>query len=54
MAVKVKKGNLEIKDKNVVAFYTAEVAKFGNSAKLNCKKEFLGKKAVVIILGDSK
>ncbi len=34
---------------NVKYYFEKEVTKFGNSAKIDCPKQYLGKKAVVVI-----
>lgn len=34
---------------NVVLYYEKEVTKFGNSAKIDCPKKFIGRKAIVVI-----
>lgn len=49
MDIQIKKGksNIEI---DVDDFYTEEVTKFGNSAKINCKKKYIGKKVMVLVL----
>ena len=49
--MKIKKGSLEIKEK-VLGFYTADVVKSGNSARINCQKKYLGKKVLVVVLDE--
>ena len=49
--MEISKNNLKIKEK-VLGYYTAEVVKSGNSARINCQKKFLGKKVVVIVLDE--
>lgn len=34
---------------NVALYYEKEVTKFGNSAKIDCPKKFIGRKAIVVI-----
>lgn len=43
MGIKIRKNELILKDKNIVGFYKANITKFGNGAKIGCKKEFLEK-----------
>ncbi len=53
MAISIKNGDkLELSDNRVVGFYMAKITKFGNGAKIDCKKEFLDKKykAYVVIV----
>lgn len=50
--LEIKKGKLAIKDKKVVDFYTADVTKSGNSARINCQKKYLGKKVLVVVLDE--
>lgn len=49
--IKIKKGDLEIKEK-VLQVYERTVTKFGNSAKIDSQKKFIGKRAYVIIIED--
>ena len=51
--MKIKRGNLEIKEK-VLGFYTADVTKSGNSARINCQKKYLGKKVIVVVLDEGE
>lgn len=41
------KSKLVLED--VKVYFEKEVTKFGNSAKIDCPKKFIGKKAVVVI-----
>lgn len=34
---------------NVKLYFEKKITKFGNSAKIDCPKKFIGKKAVVVI-----
>lgn len=43
-----KKQQLELKD-DIETIFEKPVTKFGNGAKLDCPKQYLGKKAYVII-----
>lgn len=49
--VKVQKGDLHIKEK-VEVIYERQVTPFGNSAKIDSQKKFIGKRAYVIIVKD--
>ena len=37
---------------NIIGFYVRTVTKLGNSAKVDCPKEHLGKNAYLVILDD--
>ena len=39
----------EIKVTGIVGFFEKEVTKFGTGAKIDCPKEYLGKKSYVLI-----
>ena len=49
--VQVKKGDLTIKDK-VEVIYERRITPFGNSAKLDAQKKYIGRRAYVIVLKD--
>jgi len=38
----------------VKLYFEKEVTKFGNSAKIDCPKKFIGRKAIVVIEDDSE
>ena len=38
---------------NVKLYYEKEVTKFGNSAKIDCPKKYIGRKAIVVIKDES-
>jgi len=42
----------EITLKNIVGFVVKKVTKFGSGAKVDCPKEYLGKKVCLVILED--
>lgn len=46
--VEVHKGKLNLKD-DLEAVYEKTVTKFGSGAKIDCPKEFLGKKVYVLV-----
>ena len=35
---------------NIIGYFTRTVTKFGNSAKIDCPKEYLGRKVIVVVL----
>jgi len=47
--VRVEKGKLVLRD-NVLEFYEKRVTPYGNGAKVDSQKKFIGKRAYVIIL----
>lgn len=47
--IQVRKGDLAIKEK-VECIYERTITKFGNSAKLDAPKKFIGRRAYVIIV----
>ena len=47
--VEIKRGNLILKD-NILGFIENEVKSHGTSARVNCPKRFIGKRAYVIII----
>jgi putative transposon-encoded protein len=46
--LKLEKGKLELKDEFEMIF-EKEITKFGNGAKIDAPKEFLGRKVYVVI-----
>jgi len=49
--VQVKKGDLTIKEK-VEVIYERTITPFGNSAKVDAQKKYIGRRAYVIVLKD--
>ncbi|MFH0752228.1 MAG: DUF2080 family transposase-associated protein [archaeon] len=49
--VQVIKGDLTIKEK-VEVIYERKITPFGNSAKLDAQKKYIGRRAYVIVLKD--
>lgn len=47
--IEINKGNLVIKDK-VEGFFKKIVTKYGNGAKVDCPKKYLGKEAYLVIV----
>lgn len=39
----------EIKVKNITGYFKREVTKFGTGAKIDCPKEYLGEKVIVLV-----
>ena len=48
--IELKKETLTLTDKNILGFIEKEVTPVGNSAKVDCPKRFIGKRAYVIIV----
>jgi len=40
----------ELRVTNITGFYEKTVTPFGNGAKIDCQKEYIGKRAYVVIL----
>lgn len=40
----------ELKLRNIGAYFEKKVTKFGTGAKIDCPKEYLGKKVIVVVL----
>jgi len=49
--IEVKSGDLNIKEK-VEVVYERRITPFGNSAKLDAPKKYIGKRAYVIVIND--
>ncbi|KXA89752.1 transposase [candidate division MSBL1 archaeon SCGC-AAA259M10] len=53
-------GEIRLTDEKVIltedveTFYEKEVTPFGNSAKIGCPKEYIGRKALVIVLKEDE
>jgi putative transposon-encoded protein len=47
--IEINKGKLVLKDE-VIGFFLKEVTPFGTSAKVDCPKKFIGKKAYLVIV----
>lgn len=48
MEIKVDR-HIRLADKNVEVFFEKNVTAFGTGAKIDCPKEYIGKKAYVVI-----
>jgi len=46
----IKENELVIKDGKVLTIYEKEVTKYGNGAKIDAQKKYLGKRAYVVIV----
>ena len=46
----IKENELLIKDGKVLVIYEKKVSKYGNGAKIDAQKKYLGKRAYVIIM----
>ena len=51
--VKLNKGNFTMEDE-VIGFLEKRVTKFGTGAKIDCPKEYLGKRVYVLVLKDEQ
>ncbi|MEW5936519.1 MAG: DUF2080 family transposase-associated protein [Candidatus Thermoplasmatota archaeon] len=49
--IEIKKGEFVLRE-NVEAVYEKVVTKFGNSAKVDAQKKYIGRRAYVIIVKD--
>lgn len=45
----MKKIKTKLVIENVKLYYEKHVTKFGNSAKIDCPKKYIGKKAIIVI-----
>ena len=50
--IQVRKGDLELKDNTIEVIYEKTITKFGNGAKIDSPKEYLGKKVYVLVRKD--
>ena len=42
----------ELTVKNIIGFFEKEVTSFGNGAKVDCPKKYIGRRAYVVLLRD--
>lgn len=47
--IEIKKENLVLKEK-VLGFFERRITPFGNSAKVDCPKKYIGKRAYLVIM----
>jgi len=43
------KGRLMLQEDEVLGFIEKRVTRFGNSAKVDCPKEYIGKRAYIVV-----
>jgi putative transposon-encoded protein len=46
------KGRLVLLEDEVLGFIEKRVTRFGNSAKVDCPKEYIGKRAYIVVCKD--
>jgi putative transposon-encoded protein len=51
--IKLKKGNFTLEDE-VIGFLEKRVTKFGTGAKIDCPKEYLGKRVYILVCKDDQ
>jgi len=51
--IELKKGNFTLEDE-VIGFLEKRVTKFGTGAKIDCPKEYLGKRVYVLVCKDDQ
>ena len=47
--IELKKESLTLEEKGILGFLEKEVTPFGNSAKVDCPRKYIGKRAYLII-----
>lgn len=47
--IKLQKGELNLREDQILGFIEKTVTPFGNSAKVDCPKQYIGKRAYLII-----
>ena len=47
--IKMKGGDLELRDDSIEVIYEKTITNFGNGAKIDAPKEYLGRKVYVLI-----
>ena len=52
LSISMKRSKTKLILEDIKLYYEKTVTKFGNSAKIDCPKRFIGKKAIVIIKDD--
>lgn len=50
--ITVNKGRLVLQEDEVLGFIEKRVTRFGNSAKVDCPKEYIGKRAYIVVCKD--
>lgn len=51
--IKLQRGKIDLTDE-VIGFFERHVTRFGNGAKVDCPKEFLGKRVYLVVCQDEK
>ena len=51
--IKLQRGRIDLTDE-VIGFFERRVTRFGNGAKVDCPKEFLGKRVYLVVCQDEK
>ena len=46
--IKLQRGRIDLTDE-VIGFFERRVTRFGNGAKVDCPKEFLGKRVYLVV-----
>ena len=49
--IKLAKGKIELKD-NYELIFEKSITKFGNGAKIDAPKDYLGKKVIILVCND--
>lgn len=47
--ITLNKGRLVLQEDEVLGFIEKRVTRFGNSAKVDCPKEYIGKRAYIVV-----
>jgi len=47
--IKLEKGQLTLQEDQILGFMERTVTPFGNSAKVDCPKQYIGKRAYLVI-----
>jgi len=50
--ITLNKGRLMLQEDEVLGFIEKRVTRFGNSAKVDCPKEYIGKRAYIVVCKD--
>jgi putative transposon-encoded protein len=50
--IELEKGELNLHETQILGFIEKRVTPFGNSAKVDCPKEYIGKRAYVVICAE--
>jgi putative transposon-encoded protein len=50
--IALNRGKLVLQEDEVLGFIEKRVTRFGNSAKVDCPKEYIGKRAYIVVCKD--